>query len=137
MSYSIGHTLVTPLSDGRVSYAPCRQCGEECRGHSIVGRLEAQEVPSGAWCRTCGESCPRAQCDACRADGEMNEMQAPRVTIDRQTAEILSDAAHAQACELRRLAEDCTPDGLAAILAEAAEIEDARAAIDAALGRSP
>ena len=63
--------------------------------------------------------------------------RSPRVTIDRRTAEILSDAAHAQACELRRLAEDCTPGDRDAILAEADEIDAARAAIDAALGRSP
>lgn len=69
VTYSIGHTLVTPLPDGRVSYTPCRHCGDPCQGHSIAGRIEAQEVPSGAWCRTCGESCHRAQCDACRADG--------------------------------------------------------------------
>lgn len=69
VSYSIGHTLITPLPDGRVSYTPCRHCGDPCRGHSMAGRIEMQEVPVGAWCRTCGAECPRAQCDACRADG--------------------------------------------------------------------
>lgn len=65
MSYSIGHTLITPLPDGRVSYTPCRHCGEDCHGHAV----DTQEVSAGAWCRTCGEAFAVAQCDACRADG--------------------------------------------------------------------
>lgn len=65
MSYSIGHTLVEPLPDGRVRYTPCRHCGEDCHGHAV----DTQEVSAGAWCRTCGEAFAVAQCDACRADG--------------------------------------------------------------------
>lgn len=91
MSYSIGHTLITPLPDGRVSYTPCRHCGDPCRGHSMAGRIEMQEVPAGAWCRTCGEACPRAQCDACRADGVA---MADPVTISRRHLATLADLAN-------------------------------------------
>lgn len=67
MSYNIGHTLVTPLPDGRVSYAPCRYCGDPCHGHPPLGKVG--EPPSIPKCRTCGTACQPPQCDSCRADG--------------------------------------------------------------------
>ena len=91
VSYSIGHTLVTPLPDGRVSYTPCRHCGDPCRGHAITVPIEAQEVSAGTWCRTCGEACARAQCDACRADGAA---VADAVTISRRHLATLADLAN-------------------------------------------
>lgn len=91
VSYSIGHTLVTPLPDGRVSYTPCRRCGDPCRGHSVMGRIEAQEVPAGARCRTCGGAFAVAQCDACRADGAA---MADPVTIARRHLATLAELAN-------------------------------------------
>ena len=111
MSYSIGHMLVTPLPDGRVSFTPCRQCGEECDGHSVSTSPDARitayvaELPAGrtpaeyadalarpsTYCRTCGAECPPAQCDACRADGAA---LADAVRISRRHLTTLADLAN-------------------------------------------
>lgn len=90
VSYSIGHTLVTPLPDGRVSYTPCRHCGDECRGHSMAGRMEVPD-PAPTHCRTCGAICAPAQCDACRADGVA---LADPVTISRRHLATLAELAN-------------------------------------------
>lgn len=50
MSYSIGHTLVTPLPDGRVSYTPCRRCGEGCRGHTVTRLRDIPQPPTHMSC---------------------------------------------------------------------------------------
>ena len=69
----------------------------------------------------------------------MTTERSPRVTIARRVAEILSDAAYAQAEELRRLAEGCMSfqrEHRALLEAEAAELDEVIATLDAALGMS-
>jgi uncharacterized membrane protein YqiK len=73
-------------------------------------------------------------------EAEMTTERSPRVTIARRVAEILSDAAYAQAEELRRLAEGCMSsqwEHRALLEAEAVELDEAIATLDAALARSP
>lgn len=120
--YSIGHAIVTPLADGRVSYTPCRHCGDPCRGHSMAGRIEATEVYSGSWCRTCGEACPRAQCDACRADGVA---LADAVTIARRHLVTLADLANRAVANPPHHAEEVEAlDAAARALGETVDDED-------------
>ena len=50
---STGSHLYKSLPDGRVSYTPCRHCGEECEGHSVNTSPDARitayvaELPAG------------------------------------------------------------------------------------------
>ena len=47
----------------------------------MAGRIDAPEVPAGAWCRTCGEAFAVAQCDACRADGAAVAREEERAAV--------------------------------------------------------
>ena len=120
MSFSIGHTLVTPLPDGRVSYTPCRHCGDPCRGHAITGRMDAPSAASH--CRTCGAECPPAQCDACRADGEA---VADAVTLCRRHLTTLADLANRAVANPPYHAEEVEAlDAAARALGETVDDED-------------
>jgi hypothetical protein len=69
----------------------------------------------------------------------MTAERSPHVTIDRRAAEILSNAAYQHAEELRRIAEGCMSfqrEHRALLEAEAAELDEVIATLDAALGMS-